>query len=127
MSENEITEIERKPKNINIWNLMYPFTQGALGSYMGLMVPTLISKKAYLHARVLQWITNTYLLWLVGGLTIISVVCVELTLVRLMVTSLKKVGSSVMIITSYVSNFFFTNLIDYLTKGTIPNKYQLIG
>ena len=112
------------PKNIDLWHLMYPFTQGFLGSYMGLMVPTLISSKSYLHIRFLQWVKNAYISWTVAFLVLCTIIFVQVISIKLMVTSLKKVGASIMVVTMYLSNFFFTNLIDYFTKGIIPSKYQ---
>ena len=38
-----------------------------------------------------------------------TVVIVELTQVRLMIISLKKVGASLMTVTVYISNFTFTS------------------
>jgi drug/metabolite transporter (DMT)-like permease len=115
------------PKDINAWHLVWPFMQGLTGTYMGLMVPTLINEKAYLHARMLEWVKNKIALYIIMGVAILTVIVVQVYSIQLMVISLKKVGASVMVIVMYLSSFLWTNLADYLTIGTMPSKSQYLG
>jgi hypothetical protein len=111
-------------KDINAWHMVWPFMQGITGTYMGLMVPTLINEKAYLHARMLEWVQNKIALYIIMGIAILTVIVVQIYSIQLMVISLKKVGASVMVIVMYLSSFLWTNLADYFTLGKMPSKSQ---
>ena len=100
---------DNTPKDIKGWHLIWPFIQGLMGTYMGLMVPTLINEKAYLHARMLEWVKNKIALYIIAGVVICTVVIIQVYSIQIMIISLKKVGASVMVITMYLSSFLWTN------------------
>ena len=122
------TEAEiKKLKIIKPKYFIIPVIQGFTGAYMALSISSIINTDSYLHQKLNNYVQNVVLHWIILIAFASVSITVELLQIKLMLTSLKKVGSSFMVISVYVSNIFFAGLANYLTGGGLPDVYQAIG